>query len=289
MYEVDQELLGVGSESLLEKAQWSWRIFDDELGERTQGRLLEDILNCRWDDDDGESPVCADDLYTFAGGPLHLTEAQAWSEFCASVRENPNENLAFEDQVVEDILNSVEGVANAGATFYRARLGSKVVNYQEQPYSGGEMGAPPVDKTTDGRANKKGQRVLYCAEEENTAVAEVRPARGMAVSVCRMMLLRDARLLDLCRERSGINPFVSPYPAYEVEIAHLLQSFAQEMSEPLRHGDDPTHYLPVPAALRVLCRFGFRRCGVSRAHFVKMARIWSFSIQILPLLSGHDW
>ena len=166
MYELDQEPLGLGSDSLLEKAQLSWSIFDDELDERTQGGLLEDILNCLWDDDDddGELPVCAYDLYTFAGGPLHLTEAQAWSEYCASVRENPNEILAFGDHVVEDILNAAEEVANAGATFYRGRLGSKIVDYQEQPYSGGEIGAPPVGKTTDGRGNKKGQRVLYCAE-----------------------------------------------------------------------------------------------------------------------------
>ena len=41
-------------EPLLDLIQWHWQVFDDDLSEDKQAALLEEIVNCDWDDDDGE-------------------------------------------------------------------------------------------------------------------------------------------------------------------------------------------------------------------------------------------
>ena len=48
-------------------------------------------------------------------------------------------------------------------------------------------------------SNAEGQAVLYVADEEKTAVSEVRPALGFYVSVANLTLKRDCRVLDLTK------------------------------------------------------------------------------------------
>jgi len=49
-------------EPLLSLIQRRWGVFDDDLSEDTQAALLEEIVNSDWDDDDGESPLDANEL-----------------------------------------------------------------------------------------------------------------------------------------------------------------------------------------------------------------------------------
>jgi hypothetical protein len=58
-------------ESIVSLIQWHWQVFDeDTLDEDTQADLLEDIANSDWDDDDGEDPLDAHELYQPLGaGP----------------------------------------------------------------------------------------------------------------------------------------------------------------------------------------------------------------------------
>ena len=88
----------------------------------------------------------------------------------------------------------------------------------------------------------EGQRVLYCADQEATAVAEIRPARGFYVSVAPVTLNREILIVDLDRVTPAINPFVNG--VWEMEIQSLLAAFAEEMSRPLERDDDPAHYVP---------------------------------------------
>ena len=131
-----------------------------------------------------------------------------------------------------------------------------------QTIFGADIGAPPDDKAKPGRANRKGYPVLYCAEEEATAVAEVRPARGLFVSVAKVQIDRPLRILDLVKGHPPINPFEeSPYLyshlAYDVELLDLLDSFGNELAGPLRRTDDPRDYLPCQRLSELVHGFGF--------------------------------
>src|SRR5258706_9457584 len=73
-----------------------------------------------------------------------------------------------------------------GKNLFRARLGLPSAGKMRPFPSGKEMGAPPDLKARGGRANPNGISYLYAADEEATAIAEVRPYLGAKVSVAKM-------------------------------------------------------------------------------------------------------
>ena len=86
--------------------------------------------------------------------------------------------------------------------------------------------------------------MLYVADEEKTAVSEVRPARGFYVSVAKLTLKRAGRVLDLTKELSELNPFQRESIGWHCEIRELLNRLGEEMSRPLERADDRTLYVP---------------------------------------------
>jgi RES domain len=232
-------------ESLLNLIQWHWQIFDDNLGENTQAALLEEIANSHWDDDDGESPVDASELYMpKAAQWFHNTHSDTWDQFCSEVRRDPQIPIPFDNFIAEELAESEERL-RAGTVFYRARLGFILGENEERlPWSGTEIGPPPADKATAGRANAEGQVVLYVADQEKTAVSEVRPALGFYVSVANVSLRRDSRVLDLTKDLPELNPFEGESIGWHIEIRELLNRLGEEMSRPLERADDRTLYIP---------------------------------------------
>lgn len=231
-------------ERLISRVQWDWSVFsEDALDEDSRGDLLEEIANSDWDDDSGESPINANAFYQLHGGRLHTTHEERWEQYCSDVRDDPDQTFPFEGHLAED-FHQLSVTLPMGTTLFRARRGFKPGEYGERhAFPGDEIGAPPAEKASPGRVNVKGQRVLYCADQEATAVAEVRPARGFYVSLATMILNREVKILDLMQPLK-INPFATETLKWDVEIQALLASFAEEMSRPLERDDDPTHYLP---------------------------------------------
>ncbi len=232
-------------EPLLSLIQWRWQVFDDDLNEDKQAALLEEIVNSDWDDDDGEPMLDATELYMPTSSQwFHNTHSDTWEQFCSDVRRDPQIVIPFDEFIAEELAESEENLS-AGMPFARARLGFNLDENEERlPWSGTEIGAPPVDKASAGRANTAGQVVLYVADEEKTAVSEVRPALGFYVSVANLTLKRVCRVLDLTKELPELNPFEGDSIGWHVEIRGLLNRLGEEMSRPLERADDKTLYIP---------------------------------------------
>jgi RES domain len=232
-------------ESLSLLIQWRWSVFSDSLTVDGATNLLEDIANAGWDDDDGEPQLDAHELYTpVFNTPYHATRRETWEQFCSDVREKPETDIPFGEFMGEELAESEERIP-ANAVLYRARIGFTLEYYDgRKPWTGEDIGAPPASSSMQGRANAEGQRVLYVADEEKTAVSEVRPALGYYVSVGTLALRRECRVLDLTKDLPPINPFTSESLEWHVEIRGLLDSLGEEMSRPLERTDDRTHYVP---------------------------------------------
>lgn len=240
-----EDPLNVG-ETLIEMIQEDFGVFSDlvfDCGEA--GRLLEDVANADWDDDGGESMIHATELRTRRKSIWHTTEAERWDKFCEEVRQSPATEPNFNEILGED-LGRRKSTLNAGTIVYRARLGwhGEENDGNKIPWRGGDIGAPPPEKSREGRANAKGQIVLYVAEGEKTAIAEIRPARGLIVSVAQFRTSRDLRLLDLARAFEAPNPFTDNPLRYWIEFQELLQAFGWALSKPLERDDDLADYLP---------------------------------------------
>ncbi|UUZ78500.1 RES family NAD+ phosphorylase [Polaromonas sp. P1(28)-13] len=250
--------LSPDGEPLLESIQCDYEVFDDDLlssGGAT--RLLEDIMQSGWDDDSGKLPVNAHDLYVRTSDQWgHTTMAEEWLDYCDAVKEHPRRKPHLH-RLFDEELNRLKAEVQRGTMLYRSRLGFKSVDGRHEPYTGACIGAPPPNKAKPGRANKQREVVLYVADQEETAVAEVRPARGNLVSVAEIRTVQDLRLIDLHAPMRPSNPFVDEVPAYELEMEHLLTGFAEELATPLRRTDDYREYRPSQTLAHLIRKRGY--------------------------------
>lgn len=237
--------LSPDGESLIQMIQDDYDVFSDELFSSGRAeQLLDDILQSGWDDDSGDAFPSATELYVRSSDEWgHEPLAQAWQDYCTKVKENPEKGPDFPPWFEEELERLVAKLS-VGNEFYRARLGYEVVNGAYQSYRGSAIGAPPKDATKPGRANRQYEVMLYVADDECTAVAEVRPARGNLVSVAKMAAVRECRLVDLTKVRHLANPFTDELPQFQQELEDLLDAFAEELGRPLRRSDDYQEYLP---------------------------------------------
>ena len=213
-------------------------VFNDaRLDDVTATHLFNDIANAAWDDDDGESPVDAADYYR---GRRAVSDE--WDDFCEEVRLDPKTPFPFDEYMHEEFGQRLV-IVPVGSTLFRARLGCVDEDGVLVPYSGADIGAPRTTASS-GRAHRAPARALYVADQEATCVAEVRPARGMNVSICTMTPTRDLRIVDLSLPDTRLDPFFIEEPHFHMGMEALLIALGEEMALPLRRDDDETHYLP---------------------------------------------
>jgi hypothetical protein len=225
---------------LLDLVQEDWKVFGDRLIQTDRAYdLLEDIVNSDWDDDDGEAKLDAHELYTRNESLFHDSLSEKWAEFRSQVSKDPSLKPDFHELFGEDLARA-ETELKQGAILYRARPGFAAdENGKPMPYASLEIGAPPTDRTLPSRASPKGKRVLYCTDNLRTAIAEIRPQRGLLVSVAKMRVSRDLRILDLCARPTNLNPFVEESLKYELELREVLADFSDDLARPLRRTDNP--------------------------------------------------
>jgi hypothetical protein len=228
-----------------------WEVFsDDPVASNREGALLEAIMDSGWDDDSGEPRLSAYDPYVDSPW-YHETLDQIWEDFAYEVKRDPTRPLHFKDADFDDFLIREELLGRrtvplpAGTILYRARPGFAGDPEDPKPHTGSEIGAPPPEKARPGRANAEGKIVLYCADKEGTAMAEVRPARGEYVSVAKVSAIKELKILDLVTDPEPPNPFTREFGVnYWVEFNQLLVAFGAQLEKPLRARDDLTDYIP---------------------------------------------
>jgi hypothetical protein len=230
---------------LLDLVQDDWTVFSSRvLASGRAGKLLEILANAQWDDDSGESPFEAGDLYTRRRSWSHETLQQALDSVIAEIDGHADDRdiqKRLADALGEQ-LHLLSRHVRKGTRYYRGRPGHEPSG---EPFSGAAIGAPPAAHATAGRASPAGVSVLYLAREEETVKAELRARAPVGpLSVCTVRATRNLKVLDLVRGYPGINPFTSSEESlfWEVEVADLLVHFGSELSQPVQSDDDPHEY-----------------------------------------------
>nr|MBI3612286.1 RES family NAD+ phosphorylase [Nitrospirota bacterium] len=110
---------------------------------------------------------------------------------------------------------------------------------------------------TASRASVAGFPVLYCSDSEGTAVSEAKPSRGLLISVARVRMRREARVLNTVDPVERPNPFAQESLDYWLAFIELLESFGEELGRPLERRDDPAGYLPCQKLAKAVRASGF--------------------------------
>jgi hypothetical protein len=148
-------------------------------------------------------------------------------------------------ELVRSVRGYVTQALGPGAEFVRARPGVKArlkkqnwlamrksPSFSYLPYSGAEIGAPPVSKVGAGRLNREHVSILYLASDAATAVAELRPHPGELVSTARFRLKDDIIVANLADH--DIRNFLSDE---KLETLRRILSLADVLNVPVHPGN----------------------------------------------------
>jgi RES domain-containing protein len=137
----------------------------------------------------------------------------------------------------EDLLVPYE----PGKILYRARIHKD--RFRPERFNLPEVGAPPPEKALAGRANRKNEPVLYLANDGQTALAEVRAWKGMAVAVAKCEVKNRLLVVNLLHYELPKTPFFEELLQWKVQLAELFDRLADELSRPvLAHEDEQVYF-----------------------------------------------
>jgi len=137
---------------------------------------------------------------------------------------------AFPDQM-EVAFEDLATIYEPGEVLYRARIHKD--RYRKDMFRLDEMGAPPPDRTLDGRANRAGQPVFYLASDADTALCEVRAWKGAAVALADIEIKRRLLIVDLLKIETVESPFFDDLLAWRLQLTGLFYRLAEELSQPV--------------------------------------------------------
>ena len=130
----------------------------------------------------------------------------------------------------------------AGTTLYRSRITPQGVDCLTTK----EMGCPPSDKATAGRANTLGIPYLYLSDSAKTTYYEVRAVYLDRLSVGTFTIPESLSLVDFCDIINLYHAYGdSVEPLKEIVIKKkVIDSISKDLSKPLRRYDSEIEYVP---------------------------------------------
>lgn len=170
---------------------------------------------------------------------IYLVKDNDWNQFVNDIK---TKNRYHTKHINLDILREYCGLMvktyKTGTVFYRARISER------DGYPISQMSAPPVGKSSAGRANAGGITCLYLADEEKTALHEVRAAQFDFVSIAEFRARRNITIVNL-RDIAKISPFAENVNLVSYAInKRLLAKLDSEISKALRRSDSYLDYVP---------------------------------------------
>jgi RES domain-containing protein len=186
-----------------------------------------------------------------------------WDEKAYSVlRKNPasapEQIQAVDDPFPDQIAIAFEDLATrlpADQVLYRARIFEE--RTRKTRFEKHELGAPPPERAPAGRANRRGESILYLATNKSTALAEVRAWKGAAVALVPVRIKRDLLVVDLKRQRPLKSPFFVELLSWRLDLAVLLRRLGEDMSRPVMPHEAEVLYKPTQLLSSIIKSRGY--------------------------------
>jgi hypothetical protein len=148
----------------------------------------------------------------------------------------------------------------AGRLLYRARIGSEV-NARTGELSpikpGIKMGAPSPERATAGRGNPVGVSYLYTAEQEATAIQEVRPFVGARITVAQLETTKSLQLVNVAKIKHVVSPLLHRDLDSVLSGLEILRVLNEKLSQPIDPNAGHLEYLPTQYLAEVVLANGY--------------------------------
>lgn len=260
--------------TLAEKISADWNIFDDVAKAEAFLGLCHNSLYERDDPHDTFDPMRAvgvEDLFFFGEYEKTYLLSTMWSELRRELQE---QNRYFAGRgIVSDIENALRSdlikITLRQDTLYRVRATTTDVALNIE-----EMGAPPANLSTAGRANPAGIPYLYLASDQETAICEVRPHNNEKLTVGSFRLATSVTCIDLRDPRIG-SPFQHGWKLRDfVGVLGFLRHLGHELSLPIGNQRRDLDYLPTQYLCELIKNLGYDgvlyKSGLSNGYNVAL-------------------
>lgn len=218
-----------------------WNIF--RIGQIGIRSIIENLISTSMDLDDRllTQKVGIPNLYdeTYLEENSILGKYQ-WDDFRKYLRNKNRFHAKYINlEILAEVLQDTISVISQGTNLYRARVAKN-----EKGYEGQDMGAPPDDLASAGRANSKGISCLYLADKRKTTVKEIRASAFDFVTIATFKLKRDVNVVDL-----SVITHNSPFYADTNKVKFMinekhLRDIQQDIAKPVSNRDSDLDYLP---------------------------------------------
>ena len=111
-------------------------------------------------------------------------------------------------------------------------------------YKRKEMGCPPKDKTTGGRANPMGIPYLYLSEDKDTTFYEVRASYLDELSVGVFQLQKESPSVEIVDFTENTPLYQPEYVKEAIQGKLLRDRISKDLSKPMRRYDSELEYIP---------------------------------------------
>ncbi|MBM7599918.1 hypothetical protein JOC34_002309 [Virgibacillus halotolerans] len=167
-----------------------------------------------------------------------ITKTHSWEHFVKEIQTNNRFHTDYINTNVLDMFcGNVKKTYKGGTILYRARIST------EDGFTISEMGAPPSNKASDGRANPLGISCLYLASDRETTLHEIKAGAYDYVTIGEFELQEDIDVIDFIA-LDKIGPFSGIDMTLHAINKENTQKIGNEIAKPLRRNDGPLDYLP---------------------------------------------
>lgn len=243
------------SKGSLADAIFEWGVFAASLPTPKQNRVLDEIRGPK------NQPMlhASESLWRFK----HTNREWAiWTEFAEHIKQKRrfhfgSANIVNPREWLPTILEMTCISTTPSMVFYRARNGC-VKNHlgASEPFPSDKMG-PPLEEKPRGRANPAGISYLYVAEEQATAVAEIRPSVGTPVSICKLTPNRTLKVADIGKAHWIDSAFDQTDLLALVQQTAFLNILGNELAHPVNPNDSELGYLPAQYLAELILDLGY--------------------------------
>ena len=242
-------------ETIYDKLRGDWELFS-ELEDSALEKLFQEMFYSKDDSNLILDSFIEDELEYFGENDETTKELEIkWKEFCDEIISNnryfPKKSIDLD--VMEELIKLVETEIPKGVYFYRGRIWE----VKDSGFTLDKMGIPPAEKSRPGRANPIGIPYLYVASDERTAIAEIRPTVLDKVSIAKLQLNDDLRIINLKNLRS-LSPFqfgddIRSFVLYQGFLAIL----SNELSKPIHPNLSNLEYIPLQYLCELIKNLGY--------------------------------
>jgi hypothetical protein len=120
----------------------------------------------------------------------------------------------------------------------------------------------------EGRVNPKGIPYLYLADDQNTAMSEMRPPKDSTLTLAEFRTVRNLKIVDCCHDI--IQPIFNSDLAVENAEAVVWGLISYSFSKPVERKDNSADYAPTQVLGELFRRNGFDgiefRSGLGKGH-----------------------